>query len=141
MVASPIALPPFMDGQQDIANVRLGGSSVSINLGIQSAFPPNPNQLTGDDPGLVVATERTVSYQLNKVRRSVIDFNALANAQGQHPAQFLWGLGSGNTIGVMIDAQRFNLPSTQEGSDFITTSGDAWIDGVDRALSIAFIAY
>ena len=140
-VALTIATPPFLNGQQDIANVQIGGSSVKIDLGIQSAYPPNPNQLDGSDPGLVVGTKRTVSYELNKVRRAVVDFNALASAQAQHPAQMLWGLATGNYIGVMIDQQRFNYRSTAEGQDFITTSGDAWIDGVDRAISIAFIGY
>lgn len=137
-VAITTAIPPFLDGQQDIANVRLGGSSVSIDLGLRSGFPPNPNQGSGSDPGLVVETKRTVSYNLNKVRRSVVDWAALAGAQGAHPSQFIWGLASGNYMGVMIDAQRFDYPSAQEGSDFITTQGSAWIDGVDKALALTF---
>lgn len=140
-VSTSIAIPPFLNGQQDIANVQLGGSSVTIDLGIQSAYPPNPNQLDGSDPGLVVATKRTVALELNKVRASVVDFNALALAQSSHPMQFLWGLASANYIGVMIDAARFDYRSTAEGSDFITTSGSAWIDGVDKAISIVFVGY
>lgn len=136
-----VPVPPFRDGQQDIANSQLGGSSVTIDLGISSAFPPNPNQLDGSDPGLVVGTKRTASFELNKVRQSVLDFNALATAQAQHPAQFLWGLSSGNYIGVMIDAMRFNYRASQEGSDFISTTGDAWIDGVDKAVALSFIKY
>lgn len=138
VVSNTIPTPPFLNGQQDIANVQLGGSSVTIDLGIKAAYPPNPNQLDGSDPGIIVETKRTVQYELNKVRRSVVDWNALAAAQAQHPSQFLWGIGSGNYIGVMIDTQRFSRPSTNEGTDFITTSGQAYIDGVDRAIAIAF---
>ena len=140
-VSVAIAIPPFLNGQQDIANVQLGGSSVTIDLGVRSGFPPNPNQSSGNDPGLLVETKRTVQYNLNKVGRTVIDWNALAAAQASHPSQFLWGLASGNYIGVMIDAQRFDYQATQEGNDFITTTGSAWIDGIDKAISISFPIY
>ena len=141
VVSNAIATPPFRDGQQDIANVQLGGSSVTIDLGIRSGYPPNPNQGAGNDPGIVVETRRTVAYTLNKVRRSVIDFNALADAQAQHASQFLWGLASGNYVGVMIDTQRFDYPSTNESGDFIQTQGSAWIDEADKALAITFPIY
>lgn len=140
-VSTSIAIPPFKNGQQDIANVQLGGSSITIDLGIQSAYPPNPNQLDGSDPGLVVSTKRTVSMELNKVRRAVVDFNALADAQSSHPAQFLWGLASGNYMGILVDAMRFDYRTTSEGSDFVTTSGSAWVDGVDKSLALTFIGY
>lgn len=140
-VSTAIPIPSFRNGQQDIANLQLGGSSVTIDLGIRSAYPPNPNQLDGSDPGLVVETVRTVSYELNKVARTVVDWNALAAAQSAHASQFIWGLASGNYMGVMIDAQRFNYRTSNEGQDFISTSGDAWIDGVDKCISLAFIKY
>lgn len=138
VVPPTVALPPFRDGQQDIANVQLGGSSVSLDLGLRSAFPPNPNQQDGSNPGLTVESMRTITYELNKVQRTVIDFNALAKAQSVHPSQFFYGLGSGNYFGMMIDAQRFDFPSSQEGSDFLTTTGQAYIDGVDKAISLTF---
>lgn len=138
VVPPTIAIPPFRDGQQDIANVQLGGSSVSLDLGLRAAFPPNPNQADGSNPGLTVETMRTLTYDLNKVQRTVIDFNALARAQSVHPSQFLYGLGSGNYFGMMVDAQRFGFPSSQEGSDFLTTTGQAYLDGVDKAISLTF---
>ena len=136
-----IPIPSFRDGQHDVALKQIGGSSVTIDLGVRSAYPPNPNQLDGSDPGVLVETRRTVSYELNKVQRSVVDFNALALAQTNHPFQALWGLSSGNYMGVLIDNQRFNYRSSAEGQDFITTSGDAWIDGVDKAIALTFIGY
>lgn len=140
-VSTAIAIPPFLDGQQDIANKQLGGASVTIDLGLRSGFPPNPNQTAGNDPGLVVGSKRTVSYNLNKVGRGVVDWNALVAAQSTHPSQFLWGLASGNYMGLMIDAQRFDHQATQEGTDFITTQGSAWIDGVDKAIALSFPIY
>lgn len=140
-VSTAIAIPPFLNGQQDIASVQLGGSSVSIDLGVRSGFPPNPNQLGGNDAGVLVETKRTVTYNLNKVGRTVIDWNALALAQTPLPSQFIWGLATGNYVGVMIDAQRFDYQASQEGNDFITTTGSAWIDGIDKALSITFPVY
>jgi hypothetical protein len=138
-ISTPI--PPFRDGQQDIALQQLGGSSITLDLGLRSAYPPNPNQLDGSDPGVMVESKRTVSLSLNKVQRSVIDFNTLAQAQAAHPLQAIWGLSTGNYMGLMVDNMRFNYRSSNEGQDFITTDGDAWIDGVDKAISLAFIGY
>lgn len=136
-----IPIPSFRDGQHDVALKQIGGSSVTIDLGLRSAYPPNPNQTDGSDPGVLVETKRTVSYELNKTQRSVVDFNALATAQSNHPFQALWGLGTGNYMGVLIDNQRFNYRQSNEGPDFITTTGDAWIDGVDKAIALTFIGY
>ncbi len=138
-VATPV--PPFRDGQQDIALKQLGGSSITIDLGLRSAYPPNPNQLDGSDPGVMVESKRTVSLSLNKVARSVIDFDALALAQGNHPLQALWGLSTGNYMGLMVDNMRFNYRSSNEGQDFITTDGDAWVDGVDKSIALTFVGY
>lgn len=138
-ISTPI--PPFRDGQQDIALQQLGGSSITIDLGLRSAYPPNPNQLDGSDPGVMVESKRTVSLSLNKVQRSVIDFNTLAQAQNAHPLQAIWGLSTGNYMGLMVDNMRFNYRSSNEGQDFITTDGDAWIDGVDKAIALTFIGY
>lgn len=140
-VSIAIPIPAFRDGQHDLALKQIGGSSVTIDLGVRSAYPPNPNQLDGSDPGVLVETRRTVSYELNKVQRSVVDFNALALAQTNHPFQALWGLSTGNYMGVMIDNQRFNYRTSAEGQDFITTSGEAYVDGVDKAISLTFIGY
>ncbi len=132
------AIPPMRNGRQDIAHVQIGGSSVTIDLGLRSGYPSNPNQTEGYDAGVVVESKRAASYELYKVARTVVDFNALALAQSQWASQFFWGLAAGNYMGVMIDQQRFNYRSTQEGQDFITTQGDSWIDGMDKALSITF---
>lgn len=136
-----IPIPPFRGGQQDIANLQLGGSSVTIDLGLRSAGPPNPNQDDGSDPALIVESVRTVSYELNEHARTTVDWNAIAAAQAQHPSQFIYGLGSGNYVGVMIAGQRFNYRTTNEGGDFLGNTGDAWIDGVNRAIALTFIRY
>jgi hypothetical protein len=141
VVSVAIPVPPFRDGQQDIALKQLGGSSITIDLGLRSAYPPNPNQLDGSDPGVMVESKRTVSLSLNKVARSVIDFDALALAQGNHPLQALWGLSTANYMGLMVDNMRFNYRSSNEGQDFITTDGDAWVDGVDKSIALTFVGY
>jgi hypothetical protein len=140
-VGSLVPIPPFRDGQQDIANFQLGGASVRIDLGLRSAGPPNPNQLDGSDPAQIVETKRTVTYELNQHARATVDWDVIAKDQNKHPSQFLWGLGSGNYMGVMIDAQRFNYRTKNEGGDFMTNTGDAWIDGVEKCLALTFIKY
>ena len=141
VVSVAIPVPALRDAQQDIALKQLGGSSITIDLGLRSAYPPNPNQLDGSDPGVMVESRRTVSLSLNKVARSVTDFNALALAQTQHPLQVIWGNSTGNCIGLMVDNMRFNYRSSAEGQDFVTTEGDAWIDGVAKSICITFIGF
>lgn len=138
VVSIATAIPPFLNGQQDVALKQLGGSSCTIDLGLRAAFPPNPNQSDGSDPAVLVETKRTASYDLNRVQRGVIDWTAVAAAQTQLPSQFIWGLAAGNAMGVMISDQRFNYPASQEGQDFITQSGDAFIDGTAKTLSLVF---
>jgi hypothetical protein len=44
-------------------------------------------------------------------------------------------------MGLMVDNMRFNYRSSNEGQDFITTDGDAWVDGVDKSIALTFVGY
>lgn len=140
-VSSTLAIPPFKGGKLHIAGLSMGGSSLSLDLGLRAGFAPNPNKTGGTDPGQLVETRRTLSLELNKVAKSYLDLLALAAAQSLHPIQLLYGLASGNYVGFVATDARFNFPANQAGGDFLTTTGDAYVDGAGKTVGITFPYY
>lgn len=137
-VSSALAIPPFRGGKLHIAGVAMGGSSVSIDLGLRAGFAPNPNKTSGSDPGQLVETRRSMTLDLNKVAKSYLDMLALARAQSYSPIQGLYGFGSGNYIGFVATDARFNFPSNQAGADFHTTTGEVYVDDANKGISLVF---
>jgi hypothetical protein len=131
-----LAIPPFRDGKLHVANTRLGGSSVSIDFGAQVAYPPNPNNKSGNDPAQLTETTRTVDLNLTQVALSVFDDVALSDAQAQHSLFALWGLGSGNAFGVSVTDMRLAPRSPDDGNAYVKQTGQAWIDGADKTIAI-----
>lgn len=138
VVTSSLALPPFKGGKLHVAGLAMGGSSVSVDLGLRTAFAPNPNKTSGSDPAQLVETRRTLRLDLNKAAKSYLDLLALARAQANHPVQLLYGLASGNYVGFVATDGRFNFPENGSGGDFLTTSGDFYVDGADKTISLVF---
>lgn len=138
VVSTSLAIPPFKGGKQHVDGLAMGGSSFSIDLGLRTGFPPNPNSDTGADPNQLVERRRTVSLTLNQVAKSVKDFIAHANAQDNHYMQALYGLASGNYCGVMLSGMRFNFPSEAEEGAFLAHQLEAYIDSADKTVAIVF---
>lgn len=138
---STIAVPPFRGGKLHVDAAALGGSSVTVDVGPRSAAPPNPNKTSGSDPGQLVGTRRSVTLNLNQVAVATKDFIALANSQGLTVIQALYGLATGNYVGVGIDGVRFNFPTPQDGSDFFADSIEGYIDSPSKSVSITFPYY
>lgn len=132
------AVPAFRDGKLYVAQKAMGGSSISIDLGLKVGYPPNPNKTSGSDAPQLVETRRTVSLDLNQEAKSYQDLLALATGQLYYPIEGLFGFYPGNFVGFIATDARLNFQKTNEGGDFVTTSGEAWIDGPDKTLSIVF---
>lgn len=141
VVSSTLALPPFKGGKLHIAGLAMGGSSISLDLGLKAAFPPNPNKTNGFDPAQLTETKRTISLNLNQQAKAYFDFLAAAAAQTSYPIQALYGLATGNYIGFVATDARFNFPATQSGGDFFTTQGDAYVDGAEKTIGLTFPYY
>jgi hypothetical protein len=133
------AVPAFRDGKLFVAQKAMGGSSISIDLGLKVSYPPNPNKTSGSDAPQLTETRRTISLDLNTEAKSYMDFLAIASGQGYYPISGLFGFYPGNFVGFIATDARFNFPKSNEGGDFITSSGEAWIDGPDKTLSISFV--
>lgn len=140
-ITAMLALPPFKGGKLHIAGKPMGGSSLSLDLGTRVGFPPNPNKASGSDPAQLVETRRTLSMQLNKVAPSYLDIMGLAGAQSFHPIQVLYGLAAGNYVGFVATSARFNYPSNEGGGNFLTTNGEAYVDGASKTISLIFPYY
>jgi len=132
------AVPAFRDGKLFVAQKAMGGSSVSIDLGLKVAYPPNPNKTSGSDSPQLTETRRTISLDLNQEAKSYQDLLALATGQLYYPIEGLFGFYPGNYVGFIATDARFNFQKSNEGGDFVTTSGEAWIDGPDKTLSLVF---
>ncbi|MEA3044576.1 MAG: hypothetical protein QOH47_2414 [Sphingomonadales bacterium] len=138
VVSSTLAIPPFKGGKLHIAGLAMGGSSISLDLGIKAGFPPNPNKTNGFDPAQLTETRRSLQLSLNQQAPSYFDFLAAAAAQTSYPIQALYGLAAGNYVGFVATDARFNFPETQAGGDFFTTQGDAYVDGAEKTIGLVF---
>lgn len=141
VVSSSLAVPPFKGGKQHVAGLAMGGSSISLDLGVRVGFPPNPNTTSGNDPAQLTETRRTLDLDLNQVSKAYLDLLALAQAQGEHGIQALFGLASGNYVGFVATDARFNFPETNRGGEFFTTRGQAYVDGAEKTVGITFPYY
>lgn len=133
-----LAVPPFRDGKLWIANKQLGGSTVTIDFAAQVAAPPNPNRPTGSEASQTTETTRTVDMTLNQTTLANFDDVGMADGQGYYPLYAMWGLASGNCFGVLVTDMRFNYRSPDNSGDFVTNTGQAFIDGADRTINLVF---
>lgn len=131
-----LAIPPFRDGKLWIANTQLGGSSLTIDFGAQIGYPPNPNRTTGNETAQLTETTRTVDLTLNQVPLTVFDHVALANAQSYHSLFALWGLAGGNAFSLSVTDMRFNHRSGDNSGAFVNSTGQAFVDGVDKTIAL-----
>jgi hypothetical protein len=136
VVTPALAIPPFKGGKQFAAGVAMGGSSVTLDLGVKVGFPPNPNQAAGNDPAQLTETRRVLNVTFNQVAKSYLDMLALAGAQTYQPFELIYGLAAGNYIGFSVTDGRFDFPDTSAGGDFYSTTGDILIDGVDKVVNL-----
>jgi hypothetical protein len=136
-----LAIPPFRDGKLWVSDTQVGGSSISIDLGAQVGYPPNPNKQSGNDAAQLTETTRTVDLTLNQVAIATFDDLTMSDSQAYYPLFALWGLGSGNAFGLTVTDMRFAPRSPDNSGAFVSTTGQAFIDGAARtiALSIPFI--
>lgn len=132
------AIPPFKGGKLHVAGLSMGGSSISVDLGLRAAYPNNPNKASGSDAAQLVETRRTLQLDLNQVAKSYLDLMALASGQSNYPIQAMFGFYPGNYVGFVATDARLNFPNTNEGGDFVTTTGEAYVDSADKSLSLVF---
>lgn len=130
--------PKWKDGDFSVANKYVGGSNLTIDLGMQVAFPPNPNKVDGSDAGQLVESRASLNMDRQAYLKADFDTLALADAQAQHPVFAQWGYTAGNIIQVVIPDARFNYQNIDNSGEFVTESGDMFIDVFARNICVNF---
>ena len=144
--ASPVppaglAIPPFRDGSLFIAGRAIGATSVTIDLGAEIGYPPNPNRASGNDAAQLTGTTRTVSLTMQQVQKSQLDLIALADGQLNYGLEATYGFGTGNFFCIGVSDMRFNYQNPDNTGAFVNTTGEAYVDGANRDISISIPFY
>lgn len=132
------AIPTFKDGDMWLANKAIGGSEFSIDLGLQTERPPNPNKASGSEAAEIIASMARLSVSKQKYSKSVQDIMALADAQASHPFFAQWGSTSGNIVQVVVPDARFNYAPPDASGGIVTETVDLMIDAYDRGVCVNF---
>jgi hypothetical protein len=135
VITAGLAIPPFNNGKLWVSGVSVGGASMEVNFNAGVAYPPDPNRTDGNAPAQMASTSRTVALTLNQYTKATIDFGAIALGQLNQPIMAMYGSGTGNFFGVIITDARFNYRSPDATGEFITSTGDAYVDGANRDVS------
>ena len=105
---------------------------------MQGAFPPNPSKVDGSDAGQLVESRASLNMDRQAYLKADFDTLALADAQAQHPVFAQWGYTAGNIIQVVIPDARFNYQNIDNSGEFVTESGDMFIDVFARNICVNF---
>lgn len=131
-------IPPVRDGKLALNGVYVPGGSVSYDHGIQLGFPPNPNTPSGNDPGQIIRTQRSVTMNLNEVLLSVQNRNALANVQTPVPLMLHYGNVPGRSVSFTVPQMRLSFSNPDPSGEFVTTEVQGLIDTTDVAIAFPF---
>lgn len=132
------AIPLYKDGDLHVANKRVAGSTFTVNMGITTESPPNPNKVDGSDAPELTGSVATVSMTRQKYLPSYLDTLALADAQAYHGFFAQWGQEAGKMVQVLVPDFRFNYQNIDLGGTTINENGDLLIDALDRSVVINF---
>lgn len=131
------AIPLFRNGDMWLNRKAIGGASFTIDLGLQTEAPPNPNQADGSDGPELVATTARITMQRIRYLKAVNDTLALAEAQTTIPFWAQYGAAAGAFVQIGAWG-RLAPPTPDMGGGIIMESSDLLIDALDRGLFFAF---
>ena len=132
------ATPLFKDGKLFVAYKAVGGSNLTVDFGLRTAYPPDPNYADGSAGGELVETTTTVNMDRQAYLKAQFDTLALAEGQGQYPVYAQWGYTSGKLVQIVVPDARFGYQSPTLGQAFITETGDLYVDVFDRNVCVNF---
>jgi len=136
IVTAGLAIPPYRDGKLWVGNTQMGGTSFDVDFNATVAYPPNPNNASGNETALLTGTQRKVSLNLNQYSKATKDFIALADAQSYNAVMALWGSATGNMFGFLVSDARFNYRSPDNSAEYVTSTGEMFVDDANRTVSL-----
>lgn len=137
-VTSLGAVPLIKDGDAWLNRVKVGVATATIDLSVQTEFPPNPNKVDGSDAAEIVSLAPSVSMTRQRYLPSFFDALALADAQTVIPFWLQWGSAVGAMVQVLVTAGRLNYQSPDTGGALINETGDLLIDPSNKGINITF---
>lgn len=132
------AVPFYKDGDGWLANVRVGIQTFTLDFGIQTENPPNPNKADGTDLSEITSITTSLSMTRQKYLPSTIDTLALADAQANQAFFAQWGNGLGNVVQITIPDGRLDYQTPDLGGGLVMEGGNLLIDALDRGVCITF---
>lgn len=137
-VPSAGAIPFYKDGDGWLANVRVGLQTFTLDFGLQTENPPNPNKADGSDIAELISTTTSLSMVRQKYLPSVIDTLALADDQANQAFFAQWGSAAGAMVQIVVPDGRLDYQSPDMGGGIVMEGGNLLIDALDRAVCISF---
>lgn len=137
-IPSGANIPLFKDADMWLNKIRVGTQNLTIDMGIQSDNPPNPNQPDGTDAPEIAGGTATASLQMQMYLKATLDTLGLADAQAYHPAWAQWGNSAFNMVQLVIPDARLNYPNVDLSGSTVMQNLDLFIDVLDRNLGVVF---
>lgn len=131
--------PPLAkDGKEWLNYVKQGVSNATFDLGLTAENPPNMNQPDGTDAPELSGGSARASLTKQKYLPSVIDVQALADAQTYVPYFKQWGNSAWNMVQITVPDARLNFPNPDLSGGIAMENIDLFIDVFDRNFNITF---
>lgn len=131
-------IPLLKDADVWLNRKRIGTSDISIDLGLTSERPPNPNQIDGSDAPEITGGSATANLTLQKYRKATLDTLGMADGQAYYPFWAQWGLAAGNMVQLTIPDARLNFPNIDLSGGNVMEQAPLFVDVLDRNLVLAF---
>lgn len=132
------AIPLYKDGDGWLANTRIGLRTFTVDLGLQTENPPNPNKVDGVDAAELVGGIAKVSMTRQKYLPSTFDSLALADAQANQAFFAQWGSAAGAMVQIVVPDGRLDYSGPDLGGTLVMENGNLLIDALDRGICITF---
>lgn len=132
------AIPLYKDGDFWLAGKQLGIQTFTLDLGLSTENPPNPNKTDGNDAAELVGGTASVSMTRQKYRKATWDPLALADAQANHALFAQWGSAAGALVQIVVCDGRLDYQSPDMGGALVMESGNLLIDVLTKNVAINF---
>lgn len=132
------AVPLYKDGKFWLNNTQLGVQTFTLDMGLQTENPPNPNKVDGVDAAELVGGMSSVSMTRQKYLPSVFDSLTLAEAQGYMGLFAQWGAAAGQMVQIVVPDGRLDFQNPDTGGAILMESGNLMIDALSRGVCINF---
>lgn len=132
------AIPLYKDGKFWLNNTQLGVQTFTVDMGLQTENPPNPNKVDGVDAAELVGGMGSVSMTRQKYLPATFDSLTLAEAQGYMGLFAQWGSAAGQMVQVVIPDGRLDFQNPDTGGAILMESGNLMIDALSRGICINF---